>query len=66
MGIETTISSFETENKISVFINGNEFLTFKIENKDSIQSIFCFENIEDAEEFLRIFAKKIALYRENY
>lgn len=66
MATETVISSFETENKISVFINGNEFITFKIENEDSIQGIFCFENIKDAEDFLRIFAEKISLYKENY
>lgn len=67
MSLKTTITSEKTCNEISVFENDFSNLTILIQNPLDEQdcSVFCFENIEDAEDFIKIFRKKLSLFKKN-
>ena len=67
MALRTTITSNSTGNEISVYENTERSLTILIQNLYNEQqfSVFCFEDIEDAEEFLKVFKKELSLYKKS-
>jgi hypothetical protein len=67
MALKTTITSNTTDNEISVYENTERSLTILIQNLYYEQqfSVFCFEDIEDAEEFLKVFKKELSLYKKS-
>lgn len=67
MALRTTITSNSTANEISVYENTLQSLTILIQNLSNKQqfSVFCFECIEDAEEFLKVFKKELSLYKKS-
>lgn len=66
MALKTTITSKNTDNEISVFTNEQDIFTIFIQdNTDDVSSsVFCFDDIEDAEDFLKIFRKELALFKK--
>lgn len=67
MALKTTITSENTNNEISVFENNFSNFTILIQNIIDEQdcSVFCFDCIEDAEDFINIFRKELSLFKKN-
>jgi hypothetical protein len=67
MALKTTITSQNSDNEISVFTNEQDrFTIFIQDNTDYVSnSVFCFDDIEDAEDFIKIFKKELSLYKKN-
>jgi hypothetical protein len=68
MAINTTFTSVITNTEISVFENAFEEFTILIQNTKYVEdsSVFCFEDIKDAEEFIKIFKKELSLFKKLY
>lgn len=68
MAINTTFTSVITNTEISVFENASKEFTILIQNTKYVEDslVFCFEDIKDAEEFIKIFKKELSLFKKLY
>lgn len=66
MALKTTITSQNSDNEISVFTNEQDrFTIFIQDNTDYVSnSVFCFDDIEDAEDFIKIFKKELSIFKK--